>query len=199
MNPNKQQPVMDKFSELRSTLKDPETGAFPPVITVVSAASGEGKTTVAGNLAKSLANQGQRVALVEMNFRSPGLSQFFAKTASPGLSDVLNGKAEMQDILRDIEGVQVIFSGTSSVTDALDLLESSRMRDLLQRLAREFSIVILDTPALGDYRDGIIAAQYADFVLYVLANGAATKTRIKECISQLGPKRIGIVYNRDRG
>jgi capsular exopolysaccharide synthesis family protein len=199
MNRNKQQPVMDKFSELRSSLKDPATGAFPRVISVVSAACGEGKTTIAGNLAKSLSSQGQRVALVELNFRSPGLSTFFARPAPVGLSDVLHGKAEIKDSIREIEGMHVLFSGTSSVTDALDLLESPRMRDLLQILTNEFAVVILDTPALGDYRDGIIAAQYADYVLYVLASGTATKTRIKECLSQLGPKRIGVVFNRDRG
>ena len=199
MNPNKQQPMMDKFHELRSSLKDPATGSFPPVISVVSAARGEGKTTVAANLAKSLARQGQRVAIVELNFRSPGLSTFFARPTSAGLSDVLHGKAEMKDVLSEIDGIHIVFSGTSSETDVLDLLESPRMRDQLQLLTKDFAVVILDTPALGDYRDGVIAAQYADFVLYVLESGAASKTRIKECLNQLGPRRIGVVLNRDRG
>jgi capsular exopolysaccharide synthesis family protein len=199
MNPNKQQSMTDKFTELRSTLKDPATGAFPPVISVVSAARGEGKTTVAANLAKSLARQGQRVAIVDLNFRSPGLSTFFTRPNSAGLSDVLQGKAEMNDVLCDIDGIHIIFNNTSGETDVLDLLESPRMRDLLQLLTQEFAVVILDTPALGDFRDGIIASQYADFVLYVLASGTVSSTRIKGCLNQLGPRRIGVVLNRDRG
>ncbi len=190
---------MGKFHELRSSIKDRSSGTFPRVVSVVSTRNGEGKTTVAGCLAMSLARQGQRVAAVDLNFRTPGLHEFFSLTRSAGVTDVLTGTAALEEIVQDVSGVHVACTGMATVTDPLELLESPGMGKLVETLKENYSVVLFDTPSLSEYRDGVVTAQYADFVIYVIARGMASKEQVKESLGPLGKKRIGIVFNRDRG
>ena len=101
--------------------------------------------------------------------------------------------------MQDVSGVHVVCTGMATVNDPLELLESPGMGNLLETLKKNYSVVIFDTPPLSEYQDGVVIAQYADFVIYVIARGRTSRERVKEAIGLLGNKRIGIVLNRDRG
>ncbi len=199
MKRNHWESQMDKFHELRSSLRDPASGAIPRVMSVVSAKKGEGKTTVAACLAMSLAKQGQRVVVVELNFRNPGLSDFFAQPRSAGITDVLLGEAALEDIVKDVSGIHVACAGMATGIDPLELLESPGMGKLVEALKKDYAVVILDNSSISEYRDGVVTAQYADFIIYVVARGMASKERVKESLGLLGNNRIGIVFNKVRG
>jgi capsular exopolysaccharide synthesis family protein len=195
---NKIEPILDKLHGLRSSLNVAFPEQFPRVICVVSTRRGEGTTTVAMGLAVSLARQKKRVALIDLNFREQGISALFGAPPRAGISDVLAGNAVWKDVARDFAGVQAAPSGTSPVTDPLDLLESQDMRAFLQTLKNDYDAVIIDTPCLSEYRDSVIISRLSDYVLYVIGSGMAPREKVKESVRLLGDVRLGIVLNREK-
>lgn len=198
METNNIEQVLDKFHELRTSIKSVSQNGFPKTISVVSTVDGEGKTTVSACLGISLARQGERPLLLELNFRAPGLHDFFRQPRSAGITDVLAGKAELKDVVKQIGDIHVIFAGVSPASDPLELIESPRLKGMLEDLKNQYSPVIIDTPYLAGFKDAALLSAHADYVLFVIADGAASKEKVKECIGLLKNDRIGIVFNKER-
>jgi succinoglycan biosynthesis transport protein ExoP len=145
----------------------------PRAIVVTSASPGEGKTTVICNLGISLAEIGKRVVLIDADLRKPRLHRIFDRANTWGLSNVLRENVPVENypletLVRktDIPGLFLLSSGPGSSN--MSNMFSSRVPQLLDRLKREFDIVLIDTPPALQMADSRVVSQNVDAVILVI-------------------------------
>jgi tyrosine-protein kinase Etk/Wzc len=168
-------------------------------LVITSATVGEGKTTTAANIATALAQQGVRVLLVDADLRRPRLHRLFGVARSPGLTDLLKNTAEAHEAIRHtaIEGLHLLPRGTPTSQPA-ELLGGDWMVAALRQLAREYDMVVIDTPPTLSASDAASLAGRADGVLFVLRAGRTHRAMAQEAMHQLesvGANVIGAVLN----
>jgi len=167
-------------------------------ILVTSAQSGEGKTTIAMNLAISLAQLGRRVLLIDTDMRRPSVQHHFPQADSQ-LSSFLEGTGTWQEMTYPsaTEGLYVLLCGPVP-TNPSELLSSDRMRTLMREASLEFNFVIFDSPPLLDVADGRILASMVDATVLVV-KGARTHRHLvqyaKTQVQSAGTNLLGIVLN----
>lgn len=140
----------ESYRKVRTNLLFTGPEGMARSIAITSAVAGEGKTTLAANLAVVCAQAGQRVALVDADLRKPAMHVMLDLANGTGLSSVLAGEANLDDVIQaHATGVDVITSGPSP-RDPSALLESPAFRKLVNELELSHDVVIVDTtPALA--------------------------------------------------
>lgn len=136
------------------------------VVMVTSAVPGEGKTTLAGHLAVSLARAGRKTLLLDFDLRSPALDRTFEVELRPGISDVLHGTHDLQSVIRETEtsGLSLITAGESD-RDTLRALTSERAKTLFETLREEFDFVVVDGSPVLPVVDTRLIGRYVDAVI----------------------------------
>jgi succinoglycan biosynthesis transport protein ExoP len=164
-----------RTSVLLSTAKRP-----PATLLVTSAQQGEGKTTVAANLAASLAQLGDSVLLIDADLRRPSLQKFFQVSRSTGLVNYLTGDSDWRSLVWQAApiGVSVLFCGPVPPNPA-DLLSSEYMRSLIREAAKEYKFVVLDSPPLLNLSDSRILATLVDGVILVVGGGSTPRELVQ--------------------
>jgi succinoglycan biosynthesis transport protein ExoP len=162
----------------------PATGA--DVVVVTSALGGEGKTTIALDLARSTAEAGERVLLVEADLRRPTLGTALGLASGPGLSDVLAGQVEVAAAVRPggVDGLSVLPAGSVPPNPA-ELLSSPRMADVVAALRSGYDRVLLDATPLLPVTDAVVCAGLADGVLLVVRWGRTSRDEVSEAVTML--------------
>jgi polysaccharide biosynthesis transport protein len=160
-----------RTSVLLSTAKRP-----PSSVLVTSTQSGEGKTTVAANLAHSLAQLGESVLLIDADLRRPTLHNFFGIDGCAGLVDFLTGKADWRTYVwrAPAAGLSVLFCGPVPPNPA-DLLSSESMPNLVREASKEYKFVVLDSPPILNLSDSRILATLVDGVIFVVGSGTTRR------------------------
>jgi capsular exopolysaccharide synthesis family protein len=164
-----------RTSVLLSTAKRP-----PATLLVTSAQQGEGKTTVAANLAASLAQLGDSVLLIDADLRRPSLQKFFQVSRSTGLVNYLTGDCDWRSLVWQAApiGVSVLFCGPVPPNPA-DLLSSEYMRSLIREASKEYKFVVLDSPPLLNLSDSRILATLVDGVILVVGGGSTPRELVQ--------------------
>ncbi len=141
-------------------------------VLVTSPFAGDGKTTVAINLAVGMAALGSSVLLLETDLRKPVLAKYFGDPHSPGLSDVLSGQASLSEAIRRsrIPNLSVIMAGPTPPNPS-ELLGSERMVDLIDTVSKTVDIMVLDTPPALPVTDAAVLAPHMDGVILVVRAG----------------------------
>jgi capsular exopolysaccharide synthesis family protein len=169
-------------------------------IVLTSAAPGEGKTTIACHLAIANADRGKKTLLVDGDLRRPSVHAKFGLTPQVGLSNVLTGELPWQDVVLPVEGspnLSVLPAGLGSHR-AADLI-GPRLATLLDEFAKEYDLVILDSPPLLGFAECLQMATAADGVLIISQAGETRRRAVAEVISVLNRLRaniIGVVLNQ---
>lgn len=205
------QAVLEPFRILRVSLGQASSLPRPQVVLVTSAATGEGKSSTASGLARAIAFAGRTVVLVELDLRRPTFHhQFGLPRETRGLSDVLQGHADVTDVLvpgdEELQTLQVIPAG-GLPSDSAELLSGPRMAAMVSELAERFDAVVLDAPPLLPVADthAVLDVRQIDTCLIV---GRAYLTnrdqaaRARTILLQHGRARYGLVVNglrRDEG
>jgi len=172
----------------------PYDGKPAKTVLVTSAAPGDGKTTLAVNLAVCIANLNKRVLLIDANFRKPDVAKIFDLGNIPGLGDILSyGDAPVQT-LHQIDGtcLSVLTAGTAPAQPGL--LGSSRMRELLDKFSSQHDYVIIDAPPLM-LADARVLAPMVDGVVCSLRALSSKRSAVDESIAtlqRLGARTIGV-------
>jgi capsular exopolysaccharide synthesis family protein len=192
-------PMAETFRTLRTNLEFAGVDRPLKTILVTSPGTGEGKTTVAINLAAAMAQANKRVILLEGDLRRPRLHQALAMSNQSGLTDVFRGQLDIRDVARysKVKGMAVITSGSLPPNPA-ELLGSARMATILSRLVETASVVVIDSPPFV-VADSTVLAARVDGVLLVIRPGKTNAEAARAMLAQLnraGANVIGVVLNR---
>ena len=184
---------------LRATLLASKGDSWPRVILVSSASTGEGKTTVAVNLATVMGQRSQ-VCFVDADFRQPMAARAFGLTPSVGLMDVLNGAAPLERALIRVPNFPslALLSGASETEIPADLVASDNWKALIEALKSRFDFVILDSPPMIPFSDARLLAAASDVVVLVGRYGVTTRTALARCAQLLQDvccPSVGVVLN----
>lgn len=171
-----------------------------PVLVITSALDGEGKSTTAANLAVAMADAGTKVVVVDADLRDPRLADYFGVDGSAGLTDVLTGRAAMGDVVQHWSsgGPDVIASG-SIPPNPNDLIQSNRMRTLLDELRERYDIVLVDAPSLLAVSDAAILARESDATIVVCSAREARRPQFVAALAtleQAGARIAGLVVTK---
>jgi succinoglycan biosynthesis transport protein ExoP len=177
---------------------------------IASAAPGDGKTTIACNLASAAARMGSRVLLLEVDLRRPTLAQQLNVPAGPGIADVLIGAISMSEAAQSIDlnassegGTQertldVLVAGAVLPPNPGELLESRAMEDLLQQARSRYDLIVIDTPPLTAVSDAFPLLRKVDGVIIVGRAGRNRRDiaeRLHETLTGAGAPLLGVVAN----
>ena len=169
------------------------------VISVTSPAAGDGKSTLALNLAISLAQSGKKTVLVESDFRRPKVHKLSGVDNKCGLVDVLRGDVELADAIKDTQVPDFfVLPCGKRPKDPAELLAKPQYEHLLQVLREQFEYVIIDTPPVLAVTDPCGVAARVDGVLVCMRLSRHTRDLGRRTIEQLrdiGATISGIVIN----
>ena len=174
------------------------------MVVVTSPDVGEGKTTVATNLATALANIGRRVVLVDGDLRKPRLHSIFDDNPENGLADLLEGTEpvtlrSLNKVIRDTEIPNLYVILTKSARDGISKrLHSPHLRSLVERLRMDFDFVIIDTPPMRRISDARVYGRLADGMVLVIKAGKTTRESALgayDTLVQDGIRGLGTILN----
>jgi capsular exopolysaccharide synthesis family protein len=187
---------------------------------VASSAPGEGKTTVARNLASAAARVGSVVLLIEADLRHPALAGQLALRPGPGLADVLIGELSLWSAtqLVDVDSaspaseegpvgrsLDVLPAGFPLPPNPAELIESQAMETVLQEARSTYDLVVIDTPPLDTASDAFALSRKADGVILVgrgsRNRGRAAAGRLRARLDAAAAPLLGVIANcvNDRG
>lgn len=192
----------ESFRLIRSTLPfTAPQGNRMQVIMVTSARPNDGKSTIALHLAKSFANSGENVLLVDADLRRGSLHRVFSapRSTKAGLSDLLLRMVEPADVLQKtpIDKLTFLSKGCSVNIDC-DLLASERLRGVLDPLREKFERIVVDSPPILGISDALQITQSVDGALFVIRANQTTQRDIvsaSEALRQTGMAVYGFILN----
>lgn len=170
-------------------------------IMITSSIPGEGKSFIAANLASAFANSDLNVLLIDCDLRKGRQHQIFEVNNAKGLSnllidDIKNRKKYIKKTKTD--NIKVIPSGVIPPNPS-ELLGSKKNKDLIQKLRKEFDLIILDCPPVNGLADALVMTSLADSVIIVCAQNK-TKTSLlnetKKALNQVNAKVTGVIMNK---
>ncbi|MFI5393318.1 MAG: polysaccharide biosynthesis tyrosine autokinase [Myxococcota bacterium] len=170
------------------------------VLLVTSSGVGEGKTTVAANLAVSLAQADKRVILVGGDLRRPEVHAYFGVPNDRGLVQVLDGGDEPPLVMTGVPNLRLLPSGPP-VEMSAQLFEGGAFPELVERLREAADLVIIDAPPLA-ISDPLVMAEHADGILIVVDMKQADKAglrRVRELLERAGLSPLGLILNKFEG
>ncbi len=191
--------LMESYAKLRMNLLYTLVGKEQHTILVTSAVSGEGKSTVAANLAISLAISGKRVLLMDADMRRACQGELFQYDLSiPGLSDVLIGDVRMEDVIltSERENLDVLPAG-SAPPNPSELLESQAMQDLLKQLEAQYDMILLDAPPINIVSDPLALSTLAVGAVFVVRQHFSDHREIRKALIEAemtGLELLGFVF-----
>ncbi len=192
-------PRGDAYSTLRTNLQYVNVDQPPRVVAVTSAGPGEGKTTVACNLAIAVALTGAAVCLVEADLRKPSASQRLGIDSVMGLTDVLVGTVPVDLALVPWRrGLLGVLPAGVAAPNPSELLGSRQMAGMMAELRQRYDLVILDTAPVLSVSDAAVVTTHADGALLVARYGTTPieqAQRAARALQQVGTPVLGTVLN----
>ncbi len=193
-------PQYEAYRHLRTNILAAGSDRRLKTLVATSADGGEGKSTIVANLALTLAKAGRKVMAVDADLRLPSLHALFDLPNQVGLSTVLCHQAPLADAIQngDAAGLYVLTSGPQPVNPS-ELLASSSMKGLIEQLAQDFDLVLIDTPSLLSVTDAAVLGPLADGVVLIVCRGQARREDVQAVLVQLADVRantVGVIVNR---
>jgi capsular exopolysaccharide synthesis family protein len=195
-------PRAEAFRSLRTNLQFIDVANPPKSIVVTSSLPGEGKSTTTANLALSLAETGLSVVVIEGDLRRPRLLDYLGFEGSVGLTDVLVGRVEVDDVLQPFgrTGLRLLGAGPIPPNPS-ELLGSANMERLVEDLCNRFDYVLIDAPPLLPVTDAAVLSTIVDGAIVVVGAGVAQREHVRRAIESLDAVNgsiLGIILNRVR-
>jgi len=193
--------ISESFRILRTNLQFIDLEKKMRILLVTSCIPQEGKSSVAVNLAITFALAGEKTLLVDADFRRPGIHKIFDLKGDPGLTSLLTGRENYQNVIKnvkDVDRLDVLTTGPLP-PNPLDLLGSSKMKELIPKLKKDYDKVIFDTPPSATLTDAAVLSTSVEGTILVLGAGEVEKEtaqRTKENLEKARANILGVVLNK---
>lgn len=193
-------PIAESYRHLRTSLLLSSAGQPPKTILVTSSQPSEGKTTTAINTAFMLAQTGAEVLIIDCDLRRPRLQAHFGAPNSKGLTNLLSGESDVDNLVQvyaQQPNLKFLTSGPVPPNPA-ELLGSDEMRKLLNTLSERFTHVVIDSPPAISFTDASILSTMVDGVVLVVHGGRSSRAvvrRAKQQLLDVGAHIFGVVLN----
>jgi tyrosine-protein kinase Etk/Wzc len=160
----------EAFKALRTRIRYSMVEGEAKTILITSSAPGEGKSTIAVNLAGSFALANKRTVIIDCDLRKPRVHSIFNEKRFPGFTDYFVGRATFEEIERktDVENLSFITAGTIPPNPS-EILDSRGMKTFLKKLTNEFDVVIVDSPPVLTVTDAEILSRLVDETILVVS------------------------------
>ena len=197
----------EAFRVLRSNLVVALSDLANPIVVVTSAQAGEGKTATCAGLAISLASVGQRVVVVDFDLREPDLHRYFGAENEPGVTSFLLDRYPLADCLQFIEleqtggesqGLYLMATGPA-VANPTELLTAERTKRLLDALADQADVVLVDSPPVLPIADTLEIGRMAAGALLVIEarrTEVVAAQRAKDALTRNQTRLLGVILNK---
>jgi capsular exopolysaccharide synthesis family protein len=196
IEPHSTSSASEAIRQVRTNLAFLDVDAPPRSIMVTSSVPGEGKSTLAVNLALALTESGNSVALVEADLRRPKVTRYLGLVDGAGVTSVLTRGASLEDVLQDGGGgLRVLASGPIPPNPS-ELLSSDAMAALVEQLVAKHDIVVIDAPPVLPVADASAMAGLVDGVLLCARWGVVTTAQLERSAAvfdRLGAHLLGVV------
>lgn len=183
----------EAYRSLRTSIKFSSSDKLIKTIVVTSSLIGEGKSTVVGNLAYSLNQDGSRVLVIDCDLRKPSIHENFLLSNEKGLTDILVGKSDLKSVTKKIEDSLFLITAGTIPPNPAEILGSSAMEDLIKELSINFDYIILDTTPILPVSDTLLLASKADATLIVVKARKTKEKVVKESYNQLVEAKANVI------
>ena len=194
--------MAEAYRQLRTSILLSTAGHAPKSLLITSSLPAEGKTTTAINTAISLAQTGANVLVIDADMRRPRLHSVFNKSNAEGLSTILSSELETDEILeiiqKDDESKLFLLPSGPVPPNPAELIGSEQMRNLIVKLEENFTHVVIDSPPIASFTDGVLIASLVDGVILVVHSGKSSRQvvhRSRQILQDIGSKIFGVVLN----
>lgn len=194
-------PITEAFRTLRTNIQFSSIDKVLKTIVITSSTSNEGKSTVAANLAGTIAQGDKKVLLLDCDLRKPKVHKVFGLDNSEGLTNILVGNKTLEDVAYkygNLENFSIITSGPIPPNPA-ELIGSKSMKSFLQEAEENFDMIIIDTPPVGVVTDSAVLSTIVDGIIIVASVGQTEVgdiTRGKGLLDKVKSNIIGTVLNK---
>jgi capsular exopolysaccharide synthesis family protein len=190
----------EAYRSLVTNLRYSTANGLPQVVCVTSSREGEGKSTTARTIARDIASLGKKVLLVDMDLRRPTLHRKFGTDCAFGLTDVLTGNKDFDQVLvqSEFENLDYV-SGLPTPPDPALILSGEGLPSFLAQARERYDVVIVDSAPLLGLSDAVILARHADGVLFVIDGAGFHRGAVKSALRRLAlinANILGVVLNR---
>jgi capsular exopolysaccharide synthesis family protein len=198
---NPKSPVSEAFRTLRTNIQFSSIDKPIRSMVITSSAPNEGKSTVAINIAATIAQSGKRVLLVDADLRKPVLNKVFHMDSARGLTNILVENVGFEEVIfchPDVEGFYVLSSGPIPPNPA-ELLGSNKMKAFVENIVEKFDMVIFDSPPIGMVTDSAILSTLVDGTIFVCSVGETdvdVAKLAKESLDKVNANILGVVLNK---
>ena len=191
-------PAAEAFHLLGVRLRDLARTRPLKRVLITSTIPQEGKTTVAANLACTLARStSQKILLLEGDVRRPGLTQMLSLAGNPGVCEWLRGDEKLTNCIYQLEdaGIWIMPAG-SSPQNPLEVLQSGKLNALMAQLTEWFDTVVIDSPPVLPLADTSVLMRLADGIILVARQGITEKKQLQKGLEAIDPQKlIGALLN----
>ena len=202
INSDSRSALAEAYRQLRTSILLSTAGHAPKSLLVTSSLPAEGKTTTAVNTAISLAQTGAKVLIIDADMRRPRLHSVFEISNAEGLSTLLSSELSEKEILDVVQfdesaKLHLLPSGPVPPNPA-ELIGSEQMANLLRVMQGNFTHVVVDSPPIASFTDGVLVASMVDGVILVVHAGKSSRQVVKrsrQLLQDVGAKIFGVVLN----
>jgi protein-tyrosine kinase len=192
--------VQEAYSLLTANVHFSNNDKSIKTVTIASCMPEVGKTTIAINLAISMARSGWKTLLVDTDIRKPGNAKRISDEATQGVSDIIEGKANISEAIctTNIQNLVYLSCGKNN-SNPIELLCSAKFEKFIEEVKEGYDFVIFDTPTLSSVIDGALVASKTDATLLVAEMGSTKLTtlkRSKEQLEKANANILGVVLNK---
>ncbi|MVX64175.1 polysaccharide biosynthesis tyrosine autokinase [Clostridium chromiireducens] len=190
--------VSEAYRTLRTNVQYSSFDKAIKTIVVTSAEAAEGKSTVSGNLALSFAQNDKKVIIVDCDLRKPSVHKNFKISNLSGLSEVLIGKENIEDVIQNRNGNLDILTSGKIPPNPSEMLSSVSMTNLIEKLREKYDIVILDSAPLQAVTDAQILSTKADGTILVIRAQRTSRDSVieaKNLLTKVGANILGTVLH----
>lgn len=192
-------PDAEAYRIMRTNIEFNRKSPDANTITIVSGGAGEGKSTTLINLAYTFAKGGYTTLVVDADLRRPSVHRMFGIENESGLSDYLTTEIDLEEVvhLTKVDNLYLMSSGQMP-TDAVGVLNSQRMVELIEEVKGRFDIIFFDSPPILGVSDASVLSSAMDLTIIVVQHRRfprAMLQRVKQAITNVGGNILGVVLN----